>query len=167
MTETFAARSLGEALELAPRSNAEGVVVRLVESGAMVKIKQADYVALHRIVTGLNARTVWEMLGAGKTVADICEPLPDEFHDWVKGVAVGLSEQALSILADARDEHAAITAALPSGWTRKDYAAIAMRSGNRAWLFMLLDGKDPSAKILRTLRPSADMRPVNVSEDTA
>lgn len=166
-TDTFSAATLAEALALPPRPNAEGVVVRLVDSGQMVKIKQADYVALHRIVTGLNARIVWQMIGDGKTLADICEPLPDEFHPWVEEIAADLSHEMVQIITGARREHAQIVASLPNGWTRKDYAAIASKSANRAWLFMLLDDRDPSPKIWRTLQPAGDVRPTNYSEDAA
>lgn len=165
--ETFSADTLAEALALPPRPNAEGVVVRLVDSGVMVKIKQADYVALHKIVTGLNARVVWEQLGAGKTVREICEPLPDEFHPWIRKVAYDLIEKADLILDAASNEHARILTALPADWDRKDYALIAKDSDLRAWLFMLLDGKDTAPKIWRTLRPSGDDRPVHHGEDVA
>jgi RNA ligase len=164
--QTFEAPTLADALAIPPRAGAEGLVVRMVDTGAMIKIKQPDYVALHRIVTGLNARVVWEQLGDGKSVAEICEPLPDEFHDWVWQVRNGLMDAASAILTTARHEHEQILASLPDGWARKDYAALA-RSENRAWLFMLLDGKDPAPKIWRTLCPSGDDRPINITEDAA
>lgn len=163
--EIFPASTLGDALSLSPRPGAEGVVVRL--DGAMVKIKQEDYVRLHRIVTGLNARVVWERLGAGKTVAEICEPVPDELHGWIKNLAARLTAALGQVLADSQAEHVRIVSELSDGWQRKDYAALASRSPLRAWLFMLLDGKDPAEKVWRTLRPSGDDRPVHVSEDTA
>lgn len=166
-TTTFAAETLADALALPPRPNAEGVVVRLVDSGQMVKIKQADYVALHRIVTGLNARIVWQMLGDGKTLADICEPLPDEFHPWVEEIAADLSHRMTQVVIGARREHAQIVAALPDGWTRRDYAAVASQSPNRAWLFLLLDNRDPAPKIWRSLQPAGDLRPTNYAEDEA
>lgn len=170
---TFDYSTLAEALAAPPRKGAEGVVVRFNDLrhydliGTMIKIKQDDYVALHRLVTGLNARIVWERIGDGETVQQICEPLPDEFHPWVEGVAGDLMGRSVQTITAARREHAELKASLPDGWTRKDYAAAASRSDNRAWLFMLLDGKDPAAKIWRTLRPSGEHRPVNVSEDTA
>ena len=167
-TKTFAYDTLADALAAQPRPGAEGLVVRFPDNDhLMIKLKQDDYVALHRIVTGLNARVVWEQLGDGKSVADICEPLPDELHDWVKNLAAELSGKALATLAEAREEHEAILAGLPDGWTRKEYAAVAGRSSNRAWLFLLLDGKDPSPKIWRTLRPSGEDRPLNITEDVA
>lgn len=165
--EMFPAGTLAEALALPPRPNAEGIVVRLVDSGVMVKIKQPDYVELHKIVTGLNARVVWEHLGNGGHIAELCEPLPDEFHAWVQQVAGDLTTRAAAILAAARTEHARILAALPADWDRKDYALVAKESDRKAWLFMLLDGKDPAPKIWRTLRPSGEDRPVHHGEDVA
>lgn len=163
--QTFAAKTLADALAMPPRPGAEGVVVRIGQES--VKLKQDDYVRLHRIVTGLNARVVWEHLGNGGTVAELCEPLPDEFHGWVGDVARDLLATHHHILDGARNEHAKILNGLPDGWVRRDYAMIAGRSPNRAWLFMLLDGKDPSEKIWYTLRPSGDDRPICVSEDAA
>jgi RNA ligase len=163
----FNVPTLADALAMPPRPGAEGFVVRLVESGQMVKLKQADYVALHKIITGLNARGVWELLGEGKTVADICEPLPDEFHKWVRDLAADLHREAAELLEDTESYHEKILARLPEGWTRKDYALEASKSTLRGWLFMLLDERDPRPHIWKTLRPSGDMRPVQFSEATA
>jgi len=167
LATVFDARTLGEALAMPPRPGAEGLVVRLLTSGHMVKIKQADYLVLHKIVTGLNARGVWEALGEGKTVADICEPLPDEFHQWVKDIAGDLLREAGDILDGAELAHEQILASLPAGWTRKDYALAAAKSTFRPWLFNLLDERDPRPAIWKTLRPSGDVRPVTFSEDAA
>jgi RNA ligase len=166
LTETMSAQTLADALALPPRLGREGIVVRMGD-GTMVKIKQDDYVALHRLVTGLNARVVWERIRDGDTASGICEALPDEFHPWVREVASDLLLAQHEIVTAAAAEHRAISASLPAGWTRKDYALIAARSGLRPWLFMLLDGKDPSAKIWRTLRPSADRALVAHGEDVA
>jgi RNA ligase len=166
--DTFAFNTLADALAASPRPGAEGFVLRFPgRDNTMIKIKQDDYVALHRIITGLNARAVWERLGADDTVAEICDGLPDEFHDWVKDVAADLTGQRDAILTEARAEHERIRESLPEGWTRKEYAVLASRSSMRAWLFMLLDGRDPSDKIWRTLRPEADVRPVNTTEDNS
>lgn len=160
--DTFDFATLADAVAAAPREGAEGFVLRFPgRSDTMIKIKQDDYVALHRIITGLNARAVWERLGAGDTAAGICDGLPDEFHGWVRDTAADLTAQRDAILADATAEHRKILDALPGRWTRKDYAALASRSPLRAWLFQLLDGRDPSARIWHTLRPEGDVRPAN------
>lgn len=58
----FEYRTLQEALEAPPRVNAEGLVVHDIRSGKRVKIKQSDYVALHRALTNTSARVVWSYL---------------------------------------------------------------------------------------------------------
>jgi RNA ligase len=58
--QTYDYSTLAEALEAEPRPNAEGYVVYFPETSDRVKIKQPDYVALHRILTGTNARHVYE-----------------------------------------------------------------------------------------------------------
>lgn len=157
--------TLRQALALEPRPNAEGIVVRfLALDGPLIKIKQEDYVALHRIITGLNERTVWEHLGAGGTVAELCEPIPEEFHPWVEEVADRLFSERDAILASAHSTHARIAYAK----TRKDYALLALEHPEiKQYLFMLLDGKDPSPAIWRTLRPSGERPLVRVDEATA
>lgn len=167
VAETFAARTLAGALALPPRRNAEGVVVRMTGTEVRVKIKQQDYVELHRLITGMNARVVWERIGEGQAADGICEGLPEEFWPWVREVAAGLTSARDKIIAEAAAEHARMLAGLPDGWTRKDYALTAQASPLRAWLFMLLDGKDPSAKVWHTLRPSGERTLVATSEDTA
>jgi RNA ligase len=162
----FSVQTLAGALALPPRPNAEGMVARL-PGGLMLKIKQDDYVALHRLVTGLNSRVVWERLGGGDTAADICGDLPDEFHAWVNEVAGELLQAQQRLIDATHAEHGAILAGLPEGWTRKDYALAAARSQLRPWLFLLLDGHDPAAKIWRTLRPSGERALVPASEDTS
>jgi RNA ligase len=166
-TEVFAATTLAEALALPPRKNAEGIVVRMLDTDVRVKVKQEDYVALHRLITGMNARVVWERIGEGETASQICEGIPEEFWPWVREVGGELIAEKNRIIDDATAEHERILAALPGGWTRKDYAAAAVQSPLRAWLFNLLDGRDPSAGIWRTLKPSGERTLVAYSEDTA
>lgn len=59
---TFGFSTFSEALAAPPRKNAEGVVVRQLGTENRIKIKQDDYVALHRIVTGCTKRRLWEHL---------------------------------------------------------------------------------------------------------
>lgn len=166
--EELSVITLADALALPPRGGAEGVVVRLLGSDTLVKIKQDDYVSLHKLITGLNARAVWERMGAGELVEDICAALPDEFHAWVKEIAAELIEARDSTLADVRAEHKRIISWLPEPFTRKDYALEALRCQPLTpWLFNLLDGKDPAPAIWKTLRPSAERSLVGHSEDVA
>ncbi|GAA1812636.1 RNA ligase [Nesterenkonia flava] len=60
--EHFGTMTLAQALEIPPRRNAEGLVIYVHETSTLIKIKQEDYLALHRIITGTSAITVWEAL---------------------------------------------------------------------------------------------------------
>jgi RNA ligase len=175
---TFTAATLADALAMEPRPNAEGVVVRDLDTGHMVKIKQADYVALHRIVTGLNARTVWQHLVDGKPLAALIEPLPDEFHPWVRQVADTLAAQVDAEAAEASAAYAAILESLPlgparpgeeDGFTRKDFAALAVRSPWKWALFLTLDGRDILPELWKRARPEPFWTPSGrvYTEDTA
>lgn len=166
-TVVFDGGTLADALAMPPRKNAEGIVVHYHRSDVRVKIKQDDYVALHRLITGMNARVVWERIGDGETAEQICAAIPEEFWPWVHQVAFELEDERGRIIAAAAGEHERILAALPEGWTRKDYAAAAVQSPLRAWLFNLLDDRNPSPGIWRTLKPSGERTLVAYSEDTA
>jgi RNA ligase len=164
---TFEGRTLARALELEPRPNAEGVVIHFLRTDTRVKAKQADYVALHRLITGMNARVVWERIGDGETAESLCQGIPEEFWAWVRQVAFELEDERDRIIAEANAGHERILAALPEDWTRKDYALAAVKSPYRAWLFNLLDRRDPGPGIWKTLKPSGERTLVACSEDTA
>jgi RNA ligase len=113
--DTFTAGTLAEALTLPPRPNAEGVVVRLVDFGVMVKIKQADYVEMHRILTQTTARSVWEFI-----VVDECARLIAKPKHW--GSRLGLDPaRAAEILALGDNWLDRLTSDVPDefhGWLR-------------------------------------------------
>lgn len=78
--EVMEANSLQEALLIPDRENREGVVVTIhprdPEKQAQIKIKQDDYVALHRIATNLNYTKVFAQYESG-TLSDLRSKCPD------------------------------------------------------------------------------------------
>lgn len=161
--------TLGEALAAPPRDNAEGMVVYFPDTGGRVKIKQEDYVRLHRIVTGLSARTVWRHMVDGGTLDGLVGPLPDEFHGWVVDVWSDIWWQVEGRHSEAVKAYETLVGSLPDGWTRKDFAMKAVEHRERAALFALLDGRDPWDQMLRDARPEGSVTPSGRqwSEDTA
>jgi RNA ligase len=158
-TAVFYFDTFAHALAAEPRAGLEGMVVQRAFGEDRVKLKQDEYVRLHRIVTGLNARAVWEALGSGQDVAEICAELPDEFHVWVVDVAGRLVRNAREIRRAAAREHEAILASLPDGWGRKEYALVAKESELRGYLFRLLDGRDISEQAWKAVYPEAFWTP--------
>lgn len=170
-TEVFECESYADALAMPPRDGKEGIVIRTFD-GRMQKIKQADYIALHRIVTGLNARAVWQLMVDGKSIEDFIENIPDEFHGWVSDVyssieddvneTVGICERAFTrILEAARD--------IPEYETnkKKAFALLAKDHNMKGYLFMLYDGKNITGEVLKNAKPAADWTPVRVPDEAA
>lgn len=164
--ESFDYPTLAAALAAPARDGREGLVVWCPETDVRVKLKYEEYVRLHRIVTGLNARTVWEHINE---LDALVESLPDEFHGWVKTVAAELHAEVDEQLAAIEDAYLSIVDSLPEGWSRKDFALIAAKHPLRGGLFMRLDGKDCRPTLWQRVRPAADWTPSGrvVSPDTA
>ena len=61
----------------------EGYVIRF-KNGFRMKIKGDEYVRLHKILTNISNRDIWEYLKDDKPFDELLEKVPDEFNDWVK-----------------------------------------------------------------------------------
>lgn len=173
----FPYATLAEALAADPRPGKEGLVVHAFQSNVRVKIKQADYVALHRIVTGLNARSVWEHLAAGGLMLDLLEKLPDEFHAWTSAVCHDLITRARQIedatWADFTEVCDAVfvgdVPATVDREQRKAFAGLATKKARPGLLFALLDRKPIRDKVWAEIRPEGNITPSGreFSEDAA
>lgn len=105
-TQVFEDKTLLEALARPPRKNAEGLIVRSLKTGNMVKIKQEDYVAMHRAIFGVTRKKVWKLLGDfgyGSNL-DCLAVFPDEIHKEVKSYAETLVKKASGIKSEILQE---------------------------------------------------------------
>jgi RNA ligase len=122
----------------------------------MVKLKQADYVELHRLISMLSERSVWSQLKDGKTIEEICEALPDEFHQFVKDVGGDLLYKFQRIEIDVNLTFLELMASMPEAFTRRDFAMKANAVDlYRSHMFMLLDGKSIDELVWKQLKPAA------------
>ena len=76
--------------------NAEGFVIQL-DTGFRIKLKFEEYVRLHRIVTGLNSKSIWDLLRRGENLELLLERVPDEFYDWADQVKTDFENNYKSI----------------------------------------------------------------------
>lgn len=74
--------NLTEAVNSIPRHNAEGWVVRYLDTDERVKIKQKDYLDKHKLVFNLSQKTIWESLRDCR-FSEYKAGMPDEFHEWM------------------------------------------------------------------------------------
>lgn len=165
-TESFDYRNLSQALSASSRPGAEGMVLYIPEIHDWVKVKQEDYLELHRIVTELSARRVYEALRGGKTVEEICSPLPDEFHQFVRDVAMVIREKvAYRMDASNRAHDYIMNCVTRKGVTgkefRKEYALFAKDDQYPSLLFALLDGQDITDRVWGLFEPSWEWVPSN------
>jgi len=133
-------------------SNEEGYVLSY-SNGVKVKVKFEEYVRLHRILTGLNPKTVWEMLSQGQSEAIdklLADPkMPATFVAWLMQVSADLQLKFMEIELEAQ----AVFAARPASSVRKDQALYFMQSPHKAILFQMLDGKSYAETIWDRIKP--------------
>ena len=130
----------------------EGYVLRF-RSGFRMKIKGEEYVRLHRILTNISNRDIWEYLKDNKPLDDLLEKVPDEFNDWVKSEVANFKEMYMITLTMA--ELTFIKFIKPE-MSRKEAAEIIKTKdkGIQPILFKKLDNKDYSDLIWKKLYPS-------------
>ncbi|MGY1946601.1 RNA ligase [Nocardia asiatica] len=173
IARTFDADTLAEALALPPRKNAEGLVVQY-DTGQRVKIKQEDYIRLHKLVTGLNERAVWEHMSAGLPFEALIEGIPDEFHRWVTDVW----DELWTRYDTLHDETGLIFRRVierlereSETRTRKEFALLVADLPNDLKPFMFLWWDDDKVRInnaiWKRLRPEGDTRMWNQPNEDA
>lgn len=132
--------------------NKEGFVIRF-ESGVRTKIKMAEYVRLHRLVTGVNAKTIWELLKNGHDFTDLLERVPDEFYDWVKNTKAELEKQFHLIEQESKSRW---IEALDMDTRKKQAQHISKTSQYPGVVFAMLDSKPYKDIIWKLIKPRAD-----------
>jgi RNA ligase len=162
VTEVFEYNHFVDAISAPDRKGKEGYVIRSGKN--IVKLKQADYVELHRIVTNLSPKTIWEMLIQGKTAGDICGQIPDEFHKYVTDIVDNLRAQFAGIKMSATIDFNQVKYKLWNGdpdatsISRRQWAELIRKCDNPSLLFSLLDGRDIDEQIWKMIKPRGDVK---------
>jgi RNA ligase len=161
-------------------TDAEGFVLRFA-SGVRAKAKFAEYVRLHKVLTGVTERDIWRGHGiqrfaglpakqvaqalncsaedivatGGRPLDALLEQVPDEFDAWVRGVVAGIEKQV-------DDRERAIDEAFRSlAHLAGDRGAFARAvrelpdAAVRPAMFLRLDGRPTELVTYRSTRPEA------------
>ena len=64
------------------RENHEGYVLTN-EDGYRIKIKHAEYVRLHAIISDLSTYKIWEYVRTGRPLSEMLDHVPDEYRSWI------------------------------------------------------------------------------------
>lgn len=128
--------------------NEEGFVARF-SNGFRVKLKYRQYILLHKIVTGLSIKGIWEILASGNQ-PDFSN-VPDEFMGWYRKQRDKIQREFNRLKAEA----VAMFDGIGKRETRKDYALEYTKHGEMAGaLFRLLDGKPVEDVLWKRCRPA-------------
>lgn len=148
-------RTFGEAIAAPPRKNREGMVLFVPDSGSFVKIKQEDYISLHKAIFGLNERGLWEFAQnhedpfSPSMYREALNGMPDETYSWIESTLEDLQQKYDDLYDRAKNGHELIVNSL---WDlrelepghplfRKEYAEMAVKSPLKALLFLTLDNR--------------------------
>jgi RNA ligase len=169
-----APKTWGEVLSSPDRSNAEGYVIENLETGELVKVKYDDYKRLHKFITRVTARHVWDCLLNGRNLQDEFQGAPDEFHGWVQEVESDLQGKFDSELANLLSLYETVKKEVVNefggDYVRRDYAEVVKGnpSTSKALLFLIEDGKTEARNVAiwKSLKPQASTyRVVNPDSD--
>jgi T4 RnlA family RNA ligase len=129
------------------KPNSEGFVVRF-KSGFRCKVKFAEYCRLHKIMTGISNKNIWEFLKAGSDLNEVIKNVPDEVFDWFKKVEsdLRLDYKSIKVMCDA------IVKQVPEG-DRKTKAAFITKHKYPHILFSMIDNRDYSSAIWDLVKP--------------
>jgi len=135
----------------------EGYVLHWPHRGNLrMKVKGVEYVRLHRLLTQVSSKSIWEFLRDGKPLDELIERVPDEFYDWVKKTKENLESRYYEMLKSAREviTVAGLEVGNPDA-PRAEWAKVIKmaRRDVQPIAFALLSGKDPSQAIWRQLKP--------------
>lgn len=140
--EEFNFTDLSHVLTAQEREGREGFVVYFPERDLRIKIKQAEYVRLHRLITGVSARRIWEVISVGDSLSSWLEAVPDEFYNFVTQTEAAMRQAFDQIKDEIKAEFGIVLAGLNSNFERKDFAKAVFTNQSLKYphdLFLFLD----------------------------
>jgi RNA ligase len=117
-----------------------------------MKIKGEEYKRLHRILTNISNRNIWEYLKDGKPLDELIDKVPDEFYDWVKETKENFENEFQKI----KEEYESLYNSILNSneiFSRKDFAGKAINSNFPSILFSMYDNRPYDQIIWKILYP--------------
>jgi RNA ligase len=139
-----------ELLKEIQNDNAEGFVIKF-DNDFRVKLKFEEYVRLHRILTRVSNVSIWECLSINdtETLDRMIDKVPDEFYEYVKKTISELNIKYGEIENICKKD---MSDAPINFETRKDWALYITQKQYPSVLFNMLDKKDYSSIIWKSIR---------------
>jgi T4 RnlA family RNA ligase len=129
--------------------NHEGFILKW-PNGFRLKYKLADYVRLHRIITRVQAKDIWECLSQNQSLEQFLDSVPDEFYNWVKDTKRSLETKYREIETECQQ-------AFKDLGDRRQTAMYFQTQKYPGVLFLMLDGRDYSQVIWKLIKPGFEL----------
>lgn len=188
-------RSFREALADEPQEDVEGYVVHFLATDRRVKVKGSWYLQMHRLVTGLSARVLWEHLAIGSCQGHYNDPkhlvrlfmmgpdrvkrIQDAGADWYDSFTAAAPDELQAWIANTVDGMCEGVEAMrveiqseyarlgsAAGGDRRQFAAVAGKRPHSGALFALWDNRQIDSYLWREARPAHEL-PYKVIEEAA
>jgi len=143
------------------KDDEEGFVVRFA-SRLRIKVKFDEYVRLHRLITGVYARRIWELLASGGSIDELIQRVPEEFESWVKQTAVDIWARFGKVVDEAEKDY--FFQCKEGSEDRKSFALAATKTIYPAIMFAMYDKKPYASMIWKMIKPAAE-RPFIPSDE--
>lgn len=132
-------------------ANKEGFVLHF-ESGLRLKAKFEEYKRLHKLLTQINAKVIWELLKNNQPFDDLLNRVPDEFYQWVQNTRDSLIAQFREIEEASKQVYEQVK----NLQTRKEQAMLVTKMPYAAVVFKMLDNRDYAEVIWKQIKPMAE-----------
>ena len=125
----------------------EGLVL-VFDSGFRAKVKFPEYVRLHKVLTGISPKSIWESLKNGDDLSKVLDHVPDEFFTWVKSIESELKakHKAIELYCQKHFKGLGDRKTTAEYFKTLDYPAI---------LFRMLDSKPYDDLIWKIIKPDS------------
>jgi RNA ligase len=130
----------------------EGLVIKLGKE--RYKLKWDEYVRLHKIVTNISNKDIWNHLKEGIPFDKMLEKVPDEFYSWVKKTRADLETQYANIETESLKLFLNVYNELGASFIIKKEFALRVKDIEYSnILFNMYDGKDYKKTIWKMIKP--------------
>ena len=121
--------------------NKEGYILRF-DNGERVKIKFDNYIKLHRIVSNLTVKNVFEYIKNNKSIEDL--GIPDEYHNWFRKIQSCIETQYNTVLRHCKSDFSKYY-----NTDRRKFAESIRCNQYKSVLFRMMDNKDLRESIFK------------------
>lgn len=188
-------RSFAAALADEPQDDVEGYVVHFLDTDQRVKTKGAWYLQMHRLVTGLSARVLWEHLAINACARHFDDPkhlvkwfrmgpdrvkrVQDAGEYWYHAFITGAPDELRAWIEHTVDQLRAEVGAMrfdihtdferladEANGDRREFAALVGKHPHSGALFSLWDEQQIDSYLWRAVRPPHEL-PYREPEEVA